>query len=58
MPSAIPFVILPFFAANGYTQIRYEGYPGVLLSESIVLAGLFITAFVFSYYLRVKQKKI
>ncbi|HBY18469.1 MAG: CAAX amino terminal protease family protein [Marinimicrobia bacterium 46_47] len=58
MPSAIPFMILPFFAAYSYTQIRYEGYPGVLITEGVVLAGLFITALIFSFYLRVKQKKI
>jgi hypothetical protein len=58
MPSAIPFVIFPFFAACAYTQIRYKGYPGVLTNEVVALAGLFIAAWIFSFYLRVKQKKI
>jgi len=58
MPSAIPFAIFPFFAAYAYTQIRYEGYPDVLIAESLVLAGLLIIAFLFSLYLRVRQNKI
>lgn len=57
MPSAIPFTILPFFFADVYSQIRFNGYPDVVRVESIAATGLLVLAFLFSHFLRVKQGK-
>lgn len=58
MPSAIPFAVLPFFLAESFKQIRFEGYQGVVSAEMAAIGGMILLAVLLWNMLQIDRKTV